>query len=616
MMMPRAGGPHRVLEHRHVGDEVGVGAGEQHVAELGHRLVPHLLSIDLVVVVVTAPRVVDQHVDAAVTGQHVVDQAAYGVGVGVVADHRLGRAAGLRDQLDRALHGQVGHARLGRGARLAAAGRDHVGACGRQLERDGPAQPTRGAGDQGDLVLERRLCHDDTASRETTDSAGSPLRSPLVEEVALQPSRNPVTASSAGRLRAVSETFDVLVVCLGNLCRSPLAERLLRLRLADEPGVRVSSAGVRAVVGAPMDASAALELSRLGGDPSDFVARQLTADLVTDADLVLTATRQLRSQVVELAPTALRRTFTLRELAALLEERPWPGDPADLRALVAAAADWRGSVAGRGDALDVPDPIGGPASLHREAADLAARGHRRGGRRGGPRPPPILLTRGGDVEPVSARAWSELLHAEVGTLLRLAGVPCLHIKGPTVATWLYDEGERAVGRRGHPGVPDPHGRRPRGADRLRLRLPRPRTALAHQRGPRDHPLARPGRRPGPVRGRRGRRAPPLPGHRGRSRAGLRGAVAPARAGHLGAARRLVPRPDHPRAARRAERRSRPAQRPRPRGPAPAGGLGRRPRLGTCDRPGHASGRPGVPPGRASSSTRTAATSSRAPRSPT
>ena len=39
------------------------------------------------------------------------------------------------------------------------------------------------------------------------------------------------------------------------------------------------------------------------------------------------------------------------------------------------------------------------------------------------------------MEPVSARAWSELLHAEVGTLLRLAGVPCLHIKGPTVATW-------------------------------------------------------------------------------------------------------------------------------------------------------------------------------------
>jgi hypothetical protein len=49
------------------------------------------------------------------------------------------------------------------------------------------------------------------------------------------------------------------------------------------------------------------------------------------------------------------------------------------------------------------------------------------------------------VEPVSARAWSELLHAEVGYLLGQAGIPCLHIKGPTVALWLYEEGEREWG---------------------------------------------------------------------------------------------------------------------------------------------------------------------------
>ena len=46
---------------------------------------------------------------------------------------------------------------------------------------------------------------------------------------------------------------------------------------------------------------------------------------------------------------------------------------------------------------------------------------------------------------VSARAWSELLHAEVGYLLREAGIPCLHIKGPTVALWLYEDDERPWG---------------------------------------------------------------------------------------------------------------------------------------------------------------------------
>jgi hypothetical protein len=49
------------------------------------------------------------------------------------------------------------------------------------------------------------------------------------------------------------------------------------------------------------------------------------------------------------------------------------------------------------------------------------------------------------VEPVSARAWSELLHAEVGYLLGKGGIPCLHIKGPTVAHWLYEDGDRDWG---------------------------------------------------------------------------------------------------------------------------------------------------------------------------
>jgi protein-tyrosine phosphatase len=178
-------------------------------------------------------------------------------------------------------------------------------------------------------------------------------------------------------LSAMSEPYDVLVVCEGNLCRSPLTERLLRLRLADLPDVRVTSAGTRAVVGSAMDASAAAELVRLGGDPTGFVARQLTPGLVAAADLVLTATRAQRSHVVGLAPAALKRTFTLLELAALVDERPWaqPGEAAetDVRKVVVRAADWRDAVSGLGDALDVPDPIGRSTEVHGASADLADR---------------------------------------------------------------------------------------------------------------------------------------------------------------------------------------------------------------------------------------------------
>lgn len=51
----------------------------------------------------------------------------------------------------------------------------------------------------------------------------------------------------------------------------------------------------------------------------------------------------------------------------------------------------------------------------------------------------------GDQARPSSRAWTELLHAEVAYLLRTAGIDVLHIKGPTVALWLYEEGERAWG---------------------------------------------------------------------------------------------------------------------------------------------------------------------------
>jgi protein-tyrosine phosphatase len=168
----------------------------------------------------------------------------------------------------------------------------------------------------------------------------------------------------------MSGSVAVLVVCEGNLCRSPLAERLLRLRTQGSD-VEVTSAGVNAAVGQPVDPLAAEELVRLGGDPEGFAARQLTPRLLLGAQLVLTATRAIRSQVVAMSPTALRRSFTLLELAALLEDPPWPASDGtqDLAATLAQATDWRGSVGVLGDELDLPDPIGRSAKVHRQVAD-------------------------------------------------------------------------------------------------------------------------------------------------------------------------------------------------------------------------------------------------------
>ncbi len=172
-------------------------------------------------------------------------------------------------------------------------------------------------------------------------------------------------------------SFRLLFVCTGNTCRSPIAERLARAALAPAElfGLEIGSEGTRAVAGRPMEKRAARVIRRAGADPEGFRTRRLTADLVAGADLILTATRGHRAAVVDLDPRAVRRTFTLRELAAIAAALP-PGEvtgaqPADrAHALVAAAQRHRGLVP-VGD-LDIADPIGGRRKAYAQATAAIA----------------------------------------------------------------------------------------------------------------------------------------------------------------------------------------------------------------------------------------------------
>lgn len=113
-------------------------------------------------------------------------------------------------------------------------------------------------------------------------------------------------------------TFTILAVCTGNVCRSPLAEQLLQIELHDLPGVRIRSAGMHALDGAPMTPEAKQLARRLGvSNPDDHVARQLREADVREADLVLAMSREHRRAAVELVPRAARKTFTVREFARL-----------------------------------------------------------------------------------------------------------------------------------------------------------------------------------------------------------------------------------------------------------------------------------------------------------
>lgn len=74
------------------------------------------------------------------------------------------------------------------------------------------------------------------------------------------------------------------------------------------------------MIGHPIHHDAALVLAKLGGDASQFGARQLTPRVASDADLVLTMTMAHRDAVLERAPHRLHRTFTLSEAALLVKE--------------------------------------------------------------------------------------------------------------------------------------------------------------------------------------------------------------------------------------------------------------------------------------------------------
>lgn len=177
-------------------------------------------------------------------------------------------------------------------------------------------------------------------------------------------------------MSASDDPLRILTVCTGNICRSPAAERLLRFeldRLRRPSRVIVESAGVRAVVGHPIQEQMAGLLRADGVSAADFAARQLTPRLVGGADLILVADRRHRESVVRMAPAALRRTFMLKEFVRLAlqvteTDRPEPVEER-VRWLIGRVPMMRGRDPVAEGADDIADPYGGSVDDYRVAYD-------------------------------------------------------------------------------------------------------------------------------------------------------------------------------------------------------------------------------------------------------
>ncbi len=119
---------------------------------------------------------------------------------------------------------------------------------------------------------------------------------------------------------------QILFVCTGNSCRSPMAELYFNhcCRCSGRNAVRAVSAGVAAADGEPISPPAFRVMSTFGIDASGFHSRQLTAELVRNSELVVAMTPGHRLQVLELVPEAAGKTRLLLEFAGAPEPVPDP----------------------------------------------------------------------------------------------------------------------------------------------------------------------------------------------------------------------------------------------------------------------------------------------------
>jgi protein-tyrosine-phosphatase len=121
--------------------------------------------------------------------------------------------------------------------------------------------------------------------------------------------------------------FQVLLVCTGNTCRSPMAEGILKTLLPDEiaGNVRIRSAGTGALPGTPAASLAVSTLQSRGIDIGSHRAVALTADLLRQSDLVLGMEPQHLERARELVPEVADRAHLITERGSATQGNPWPG---------------------------------------------------------------------------------------------------------------------------------------------------------------------------------------------------------------------------------------------------------------------------------------------------
>ena len=132
----------------------------------------------------------------------------------------------------------------------------------------------------------------------------------------------------------------ILIVCMGNICRSPMGEALMIRQLSAQPQMSVTSAGITALVGYPADETTQALLLEQGIDISAHRARQLTGAMLRQTDLILVMETGHKRAIEMIDPSARGKIYRLGE---------WGG-------------------------FDIPDPYRQPRQAFEQSLQLIQRG--------------------------------------------------------------------------------------------------------------------------------------------------------------------------------------------------------------------------------------------------